>query len=84
MSGKNAVRIGVHEDDAKLAHAHVTGAGDREVRIGPNGHPLDGQLELTRKQQQAVEHYETWIRKAVRKLGRRNQVKPGGAGGEAG
>ncbi|MDI6413521.1 MULTISPECIES: hypothetical protein [Streptomyces] len=68
-------RIVVHEyDDDKPAHAHVTGGG-REVRIGPNGHPIDGQPELTRLQRQTVEHYRTEIRKAVRKLGRRNQAE---------
>ncbi|WP_234315682.1 DUF6531 domain-containing protein [Streptomyces albus] len=72
---KNGVRIVVHEyDDDKPAHAHVTGGG-REVRIGPNGHPIDGQPELTRLQRQTVEHYRTEIRKAVRKLGRRNQAE---------
>ncbi|MEU0805976.1 hypothetical protein [Streptomyces sp. NPDC005970] len=69
---KIGVRIVVHEYDVdKPAHAHVTGGGGREVRIGPNGHPIDGQPELTRLQRQAVEHYKTEIRKAVRKLGRR-------------
>ncbi|WP_308343961.1 RHS repeat-associated core domain-containing protein [Streptomyces sp. MK37H] len=73
---KNGVRIVVHEYDVdKPAHAHVTGGGGREVRIGPNGHPIDGQPELTRTQRQAVEHYKTEIRKAVRKLGRRNQAE---------
>ncbi|MEU5930386.1 DUF6531 domain-containing protein [Streptomyces antimycoticus] len=73
---KNGVRIVVHEYDVdKPAHAHVTGGGGREVRIGPNGHPIDGQPELTRTQRQAVEQYKTEIRKAVRKLGRRNQAE---------
>ncbi len=72
---KNGVRILVHEYDAdKPAHAHVTGGG-REVRIGPNGHPIDGQPELSRTQRQVVENYKTEIRKAVRKLGRRNQAE---------
>ncbi|MBO3681825.1 DUF6531 domain-containing protein [Streptomyces sp. NEAU-YJ-81] len=72
---KNGVRIVVHEYDVDPpAHAHVTGGGGREVRIGPNGHPIDGQPELTRGQRQAVEHYKTEIRKAVRKLGRRNKA----------
>jgi hypothetical protein len=69
---KNGVRIVVHEYDAdKPAHAHVTGGGGREVRIGPNGHPIDGQPEFTRTQRQVVEHYKT----EVRKLGRRNQAE---------
>ncbi|MCT2591451.1 DUF6531 domain-containing protein [Streptomyces sp. N2-109] len=73
---KNGVRIVVHEYDVdKPAHAHVTGGGGREVRIGPNGHPIDGQPELTRTQRQAVEHYKTEVRQAVRKLGRRNQAE---------
>ncbi|MFD2421737.1 DUF6531 domain-containing protein [Amycolatopsis pigmentata] len=72
---KNGVRIVVHEYDVdKPAHAHVTGGG-REVRIGPNGHPIDGQPELTRTQRQVVEHYKSEVRKAVRKLGRRNQAE---------
>jgi RHS repeat-associated protein len=71
---KNGVRIVVHEYDAdKPAHAHVTGRG-REVRIGPNGHPIDGQPELTGQQRAVVEHYKAEVRKAVRKLGRRNQA----------
>ncbi|MEU1118036.1 RHS repeat-associated core domain-containing protein [Streptomyces sp. NPDC005879] len=73
---KNGVHIVVHEYDVdKPAHGHVTGGGGREVRIGPNGKPIDGQPELSRKQQQAVEHYKPEIRKAVRKLGRRNQAE---------
>ncbi|EOD68128.1 DUF6531 domain-containing protein [Amycolatopsis vancoresmycina] len=72
---KNGVRIVVHEYDVdKPAHAHVIGGG-REVRIGPNGHPIDGQPELSRTQRQVVENYKTEIRKAVRKLGRRNQAE---------
>lgn len=51
------------------------GIPDREVRIGPNGHPIRGQRELSRAQQAAAEHYKTEIRKAVRKLGRRNQAR---------
>jgi RHS repeat-associated protein len=74
--GKNGVRIVVHEYDVdKPAHAHVTGGGGREVRIGPNGHPIDEQPELTGRQRQAVEHNKTEIRKAVNKLGRRNQAE---------
>lgn len=71
---KNGVRIVVHEYDADPpAHAHVTGGGGREVRIGPNGHPREGEPELNRKQRQAVEHFKPQIRTAVRKLGRRNK-----------
>jgi RHS repeat-associated protein len=74
---KNGVRIVVHEYDAdRPGHAHVTGGGPpREVRIGPNGHPIDGQPELSRAQRAVVEHYKAEIRKAVRKLGRRNQAE---------
>ncbi|MFI7318473.1 RHS repeat-associated core domain-containing protein [Streptomyces venezuelae] len=73
---KNGVHIVVHEYDVdRPAHAHVTGGGGREVRIGPNGKPIEGQPELSRKQQQAVEHYKPEIRKAVRKLGKRNQAE---------
>ncbi|MGH4033677.1 RHS repeat-associated core domain-containing protein [Actinomycetota bacterium Odt1-20B] len=73
---KNGVHIVVHEYDVdKPAHAHVTGGGGREVRIGPNGKPLHNQPELSRKQQQAVEHFKPQIRTAVRKLGRRSQAE---------
>lgn len=72
---KNGVRVVVHEYDVdKPAHAHVTGRG-REVRIGPNGHPIDGQPELSSQQKQVVENYKTEIRKAVNKLGKRNQAQ---------
>ncbi|SDZ03239.1 RHS repeat-associated core domain-containing protein [Amycolatopsis xylanica] len=71
---KNGVHIVVHEYDAdKPAHAHVTGRG-REVRIGPNGYPLHNQPDLSSQQRQIVEHYKKEIRKAVRKLGKRNQA----------
>jgi ribosome-binding protein aMBF1 (putative translation factor) len=53
------------------AHAHVTGRG-REVRIGPNGHPIRNQPELSSQQKQVVEHYKAKIRTAVKKLGGRN------------
>ncbi|CDR17635.1 hypothetical protein [Streptomyces iranensis] len=44
---RKPVHIVVHEYDVdKPAHAHVTGSGGREVRIGPNGHPVDGQPEV--------------------------------------
>ncbi|MGW6267850.1 RHS repeat-associated core domain-containing protein [Streptomyces sp. NPDC055060] len=73
---KNGVKIVVHEYDVdKPAHAHVTGGGGREVRIGPNGKPLDNQPELSNKQRQAVEHFKPQIRTAVRKLGKRNQAE---------
>lgn len=73
----------MHEYDAdRPAHAHVTGGG-REVRIGPNGHPIDGQPELSRQQKQVVEHFRTEIRKAVRKLGKRNQAEERAAREEA-
>ncbi|MGW6060104.1 RHS repeat-associated core domain-containing protein [Streptomyces sp. NPDC055189] len=71
---KNGVRIVVHEYDVDPpAHAHVTGGGGREVRIGQNGHPRKGEPELNRKQRQAVEHFKPQIRTAVRKLGWRSQ-----------
>ncbi|WP_051124752.1 DUF6531 domain-containing protein [Amycolatopsis benzoatilytica] len=74
--GKNGVHIVVHEYDVdKPAHAHVTGGGGREVRIGPNGHPLDNQPELSGKQRAVVAEYKKEIRKAVRKLGKRNQAE---------
>lgn len=70
---KNGVRTVVHEYDVdKPAHAHVTGGGGREVRIGPNGHLLHNQPELNSRQRQVVEHYKSEIRRAVKKLGRRN------------
>ncbi|MGW7067470.1 RHS repeat-associated core domain-containing protein [Streptomyces sp. NPDC054855] len=73
---KNGVKIVVHEYDVdKPAHAHVTGGGGREVRIGPNGKPLHNQPELSSKQRQAVEHFKPQIRTAVRKLGRRSQAE---------
>ncbi|MEV0118783.1 RHS repeat-associated core domain-containing protein [Streptomyces sp. NPDC050844] len=73
---KNGVRIVVHEYDVdKPAHAHVTGGGGREVRIGPNGKPLHNQPELSSKQRQAVEHFKPQIRTAVRKLGKRSQAE---------
>lgn len=74
---RNDVHIVVHEYDVdRPAHAHVTGGGPpREVRIGPNGHPIEGQPELSRAQRQAVEHFRTEIRRAVRRLGRRNQAE---------
>ncbi|MGE6733398.1 DUF6531 domain-containing protein, partial [Streptomyces sp. NPDC059900] len=38
---KHGVNIVVHEYDVDWpAHAHVTGGGGREVRIGPNGKPI--------------------------------------------
>ncbi|MEU1133668.1 RHS repeat-associated core domain-containing protein, partial [Streptomyces sp. NPDC005900] len=71
---KHGVKIVVHEYDVDWpAHAHVTGGGGREVRIGPNGKPLHNQPELSNKQRQAVEHFKPQIRTAVRKLGWRNQ-----------
>ncbi|MEV2249530.1 RHS repeat-associated core domain-containing protein [Streptomyces sp. NPDC050147] len=73
---KNGVKIVVHEYDVdKPAHAHVTGGGGREVRIGPNGKPLHNQPELSSKQRQAVEHFKPQIRTAVRKLGKRSQAE---------
>ncbi|WP_409463384.1 DUF6531 domain-containing protein [Amycolatopsis sp. GA6-003] len=73
---KNGVRIVVHEYDVdKPAHAHVTGGGGREVRIGPNGHPIDGQPELSGRQRAVVGEYKKEVRKAVRKLGKRNQAE---------
>lgn len=73
---KNGVKIVVHEYDVdKPAHAHVTGGGGREVRIGANGKPLHNQPELSSKQRQAVEHFKPQIRTAVRKLGRRSQAE---------
>ena len=45
--------------------------GGREVRIGPNGRPIDGRPELTRAQRRVAEHFKT----EVRKLGRRNQAE---------
>ncbi|MEV0324371.1 RHS repeat-associated core domain-containing protein [Streptomyces sp. NPDC050658] len=73
---KNGVHIVVHEYDVdKPAHAHVTGGGGKEVRIGPNGKPLHNQPELSRKQQQAVDHFKPQIRTAVRKLGKRSQAE---------
>ncbi|MFF1697144.1 RHS repeat-associated core domain-containing protein [Streptomyces sp. NPDC058257] len=72
--GKHGVQIVVHEYDVDWpAHAHVTGGGGREVRIGQNGTPLKNQPELSRAQRQAVEHFKPQIRTAVRKLGWRNQ-----------
>jgi RHS repeat-associated protein len=72
---RNGVRIVVHEYDVdRPGHAHVTGRG-REVRIGPNGHPIEGQPELSSQQRQVVEHFKAEIRRAVRKLGRRNQAE---------
>jgi RHS repeat-associated protein len=71
---KNGVHIIIHETDVhRPAHAHVTGGG-REVRIGANGKPLEGQPELSARQRQAVEHYRTEIRREVNRLGRRNQA----------
>ncbi|MGW6023040.1 RHS repeat-associated core domain-containing protein [Streptomyces sp. NPDC055099] len=73
---KNGVKIVVHEYDVdKPAHAHVTGGGGREVRIGANGKPLHNQPELSSKQRQAVEHFKPQIRTAVRKLGKRSQAE---------
>ncbi|MCU1687965.1 MAG: type secretion protein Rhs [Amycolatopsis sp.] len=79
---KNGVRIVVHEYDVDWpAHAHVTGRG-RDVSVGPNGHPIKGEPELSSQQKQVVEHYKTEVRKAVKKLGRRNQAEKQAADAE--
>ncbi|WIX90727.1 DUF6531 domain-containing protein [Amycolatopsis sp. DG1A-15b] len=72
---KNGVRIVVHEyDDDWPAHAHVFN-GRRNIRIGPNGHPMEDEPELSSVERQVVENFKNEIRKAVRRLGRRNQAQ---------
>ena len=59
-------------DVHKPAHAHVKGGG-KEVRIGPKGHPLKGEPNLSKQQQNIVEKYKNKIRKELNKVGRTNK-----------
>ena len=59
-------------DVHKPAHAHVKGGG-KEVRIGPKGHPLKGEPNLSKQQQNIVEKYKNKIRKELNKVGRANK-----------
>ncbi|NLF42630.1 MAG: RHS repeat-associated core domain-containing protein [Bacteroidales bacterium] len=60
-------------DSHKPAHAHVKGGG-KEVRIGANGKPFDGQPKLSTKQQRVVSNNKKEIRKEVNKVGKANKA----------
>jgi RHS repeat-associated protein len=58
------------QDDHGPAHAHVTGGGGVEVRIGPKGNPLKGDPPLSPVQKAVVDKNRKVIRKTLNKLGR--------------
>lgn len=60
------------------AHAHVKGGG-AETKIGPKGHPLKNQPELSPKQNKVIIKNRKIIRKELNKLGRA-RMRMSGAG----
>lgn len=56
-------------NDHPPAHAHVVGGGTT-TRIGPNGKPIAGDPELTKKQAAVVQENKSEIRSAINKIGR--------------
>ena len=60
-------------DVHKPAHAHVKGGG-KEVRIGANGKPLEGQPELSTRQKSVVDNNIKPIRKEINKVGKANKA----------
>ncbi|MEU6642425.1 RHS repeat-associated core domain-containing protein [Saccharomonospora sp. NPDC046836] len=61
---ERGIRILIHSNDHPPPHAHVQGGGT-ETRIGQNGHPLEGDPELTRRQREVVENNRNEIRDAI-------------------
>ncbi|MBB5800258.1 RHS repeat-associated protein [Saccharothrix ecbatanensis] len=76
------VRVQIYSNDHAPPHAHVKGGG-AETRIGQNGKPLEGDPELSRRQQQVVDDHIREIRNAIRRDMRRYRPCEGSGGGSS-
>jgi RHS repeat-associated protein len=72
LADEGGVKIVSHgtNDVDRPAHAHVSSAGQRDCRIGPNGKPIHGQRALTTQEKAVVQRNLRAIRKELRKVGR--------------